>query len=125
MVVFENFREKPDQKFIDGAYRSLEPQTIIEAKYDFVNPSKIRQAITEGLLKAGNLTELKEGLASVIQVSKLLTVRITPNESVYDIEADLSDLKSGESIMKFSRRNVSAGDMGETLEMLSREAFEL
>ncbi len=125
VVVFENFREKPDQRFVDSAYRSLEPQTIIEAKYDFVNPSKIRQAISEGLLKAGNLTELKEGLASVIRVSRLLTVRITPNESVYDIEADLSDLKSGESIMKFSRRNVSAGDMGETLEMLSREAFEL
>lgn len=125
VVVFENFREKPDQKFIDGAYRSLEPQTIIEAKYDFVNPSKIRQAISDGLLKAGNLQELKEGLASVIQVSKLLTVRITPNESVYDIEAELSDMKSGESIMKFSRRSVSAGDMGEALEMLSREAFEL
>ena len=125
MVVFEKFRDKPEQKFVDSVYRSLEPTTLGEPKFEFITPARIRQAVTEGAIKSESLGELKSGLASVVQVSRLLVVKISQNGSNYDIDAELSDLVSGASVMKFSRQNVAAGDVNEVLEMISREAFEL
>ena len=125
VVVFEKFRDKPDQKFVDSVYRSLEPTTLGEPKYEFIAPARIRQAVSEGAIKSENLGELKNGLASVIKVSRLLVVKISQNGSNYDIDAELSDLVSGASVMKFARQNVAAGDVSEVLEMISRDAFEL
>ncbi len=124
IVVFENFKEKPDQQFVDRTYRALEPTILMERKYDFVSPAKIKRAISDGAIKASKLKELREGLSSVIDVSKCLVVTIKPNVSNYDIVAELSDLKSGVSTMKYSQLNVSDGDVAKTLELVSREAFE-
>lgn len=61
----------------------------------------------------------------MVQVSRLLVVKISQNGPNYDVDAELSDLVSGASVMKFSRQNVAAGDVNDVLEMISRDAFEL
>lgn len=38
VVVFEKFGDRPEQKFVDSVYRSLEPTTLGEPKFEFIPP---------------------------------------------------------------------------------------
>ncbi len=123
VLVFENFSQKPDQEFIDGAYRAIDPRPSTESRYEFISPFTIKKAISDGVIKADSMKELKAGLATAMQVSKVLIVTIKPNKSNFDVEAELTDLKSDLSLISLSSTNVTAIELDNTLVSFSEEAF--
>ena len=94
---------------VDSLYKALTPASKWKKEFDFIAPSTLKQAVTDGEIQAATAKELMEGLRSNFDVAMVILLTVHQRRDLFDVTAEMKDLSTGK-IVGTETRNDLKGD---------------
>ncbi|MEI7449271.1 MAG: hypothetical protein WCJ75_06575 [Desulfomonile sp.] len=122
IINFKNFKEPINQETVDSSYRSIKPTAAMEREYDILSPYKFKEAVDQGEISTHNLQETMDGLVK-LGVSRALVLTVTARGNLFEVETDLKNLETGQTLNVITKNDISRDDLPSVMRKSIQEQF--
>jgi hypothetical protein len=122
-INFKNFKEPINQETVDSSYRAIKPTAAMEREYDILSPYKLKEAVDQGEISTHNLQETMDGLVKKLGVSRALVLTVTARGNLFEVETDLKNLETGQTLNVITKNDISRDDLPSVMRKSIQEQF--
>ena len=114
LVIFKGKGEHPQQKWIDGLYRALEPSEKSAEIFHWITPAEISKAFTGKQLNVIDRKAIVQQLHSKLDVTNVILITITSGKTgrTYDVNIELVSAKTGDVLKGEKLTGLREKDLG-------------
>ncbi len=111
IIQFQGFETPPEQALIDSLYQALRPERAWKKELDFVAPTKLKQAVADGAIKAETTKEFLEGLRTKLDVGEVVLFTVRKRGDLFEVTAEMKDLSTGKVRGEDTRKNLTSDEL--------------
>ncbi len=107
IIFFDDPNPPFKQEQIDLFYRVLKPTSALSARFDFLTPKRVKDVISKGAIKTDSRNDIIKGLHEKLGVSRAIFLTIASKGDRFDVESELIETATGNTVRKKTRKGVS------------------
>jgi hypothetical protein len=104
-----------EQDWVDSLYKAIRPRGELARQYRFVTPASMENLFSKQPSPFSNISEFLAKLDRKEGIARALLMTLLKKGDSYDLENILADTRTGKTLAKSSRRDVSRKDLAKEL----------
>ncbi len=123
LIQFKYFGDSLNQKLVNEAYHAVAPTRAIRAKYDVLDPAKMKELLAG---EKGTKVTAKAATSKLHKqagVNRMLVVTVEAHGREFNVRSRVTDPETGSSKVVLSRKNVSRAELTSVLGESAKLAF--